>query len=70
MSVTHMQAKSHEQSYLLGELESLGFSTVRINEFNDITELQDLISAIKENFLTEFLHAKADSQAAEDTISV
>jgi hypothetical protein len=61
-----MQANSHEQSYLLGELESLGFSTIRINEFNDITELQDLVSAIKENFLTEFLQARA----VEDTASV
>lgn len=63
MSVTHMQADSHEQSYLLGELESLGFSTIRINEFNDITELEDLVSAIKENFLTEF-HAQAKDVAS------
>jgi len=43
---------SHEQCYLMGE--SLGLSTIRLNEFNDNVELRGLITRIKEMFLNEY----------------
>jgi hypothetical protein len=46
--------KAHEQSYLMGELESLGLTTVRLNEFNDNEELGSLVKSIKEEFLAEY----------------
>ncbi len=70
MSKNHLQARSHEQSYLLVELESLGLSTIRVNEFNDTSELQNLISAIKENFLKEYLHSREDNKADVQATSV
>jgi hypothetical protein len=45
---------SHEQCYLMSELESLGLSTIRLNEFNDNIELRSLITRIKERFLDEY----------------
>jgi len=45
---------SHEQCYLMGELESLGLSTIWLNEFNDNVELRGLITRIKEMFLNEY----------------
>ena len=45
---------SHEQCYLMSELESLGLSTIRLNEFNDNIELRGLIIRLKEKFLNEY----------------
>jgi len=46
--------RAHEQSYLMSELESLGLTTVRLNEFNDNEELGSLVKSIKEEFLAEY----------------
>ncbi|AIC14438.1 hypothetical protein [Nitrososphaera viennensis] len=54
MSEIHSQDETYEQSYLLGDLESLGFSSIRLNEFNDNTELRNLANCIKEAFLKEY----------------
>lgn len=43
-----------EQNYLMGELESLGLSTIRLNELNDNYELHGLVQRIKEEFLSRF----------------
>ena len=47
-------SKAHEQSFLLGEMESLGLRTIRLNEFNDNSELRDLVDGIKGYFLREY----------------
>jgi hypothetical protein len=39
----------HEQCYLMSELESLGLSTIRLNEFNNNTELRNLVHSIKQS---------------------
>jgi hypothetical protein len=44
----------HEQNYLMGELESLGLSTIRLNEFNDNHELRSLVKQLKEAFLKKY----------------
>ena len=44
----------YEQCYLMSELESLGLSTIRLNEFNDNRELRSLVGRLKEAFLTEW----------------
>jgi hypothetical protein len=49
-----LQDKAHEQSYLISELESLGLTAVRLNEFNDNNELHALVRSIKEEFLAEY----------------
>jgi hypothetical protein len=46
--------KAHEESYLMSELESLGLTSVRLNEFNDNNELHTLVKCIKEEFLAEY----------------
>jgi hypothetical protein len=51
----------HEQNYLMGELESLGLQTIRLNEFNDNSELVALVRCIKEAFLKEY-HAAIESK--------
>ena len=51
--------KAHEQSYLMSELESLGLTTVRLNEFNDNQELGGLVKSIKEEFLAEYREGSA-----------
>jgi hypothetical protein len=50
----HLQAKAHEQTFLMSELESLGLSGIRLNEFNDNVELKRLVNAIKEALLAEY----------------
>ena len=45
---------SHEQNYLMSELESLGLVDIRLNELNDNNELLGLVRYIKEAFLKEF----------------
>jgi hypothetical protein len=48
---------SHEQTYLMSELESLGLSTIKLNEFNDNSELKSLVSGLKQQFLDEYRRA-------------
>jgi hypothetical protein len=38
----------------MSELESLGLSNIRLNEFNDNVELRGLVERIKEGFLNEY----------------
>jgi hypothetical protein len=38
----------------MGELESLGLTSIRLNEFNNNSELKMLVSAIKEDFMVEY----------------
>ena len=54
MSTVSVVAKSHEQSFLMSELESLGLSSIKLNEFNDNSELKRLVNAIKEALLEEY----------------
>lgn len=54
MARDSLHDKAHEQSYLIGELESLGLTSVRLNEFNDNKELHALVKRIKEEFLAEY----------------
>jgi hypothetical protein len=44
----------HEQTFFLSELESLGLTSIRLNEFNDNMELHNLVDCVKENFLREY----------------
>ena len=50
----HLQAKAHEQTFLMSELESLGLSGIKLNEFNDNVELKRLVNAIKEALMAEY----------------
>lgn len=43
-----------QQNYLMGELESLGLSTIRLNELNDNYELHGLVQRIKAEFLRRY----------------
>ena len=54
MSKFFLQTRAHEQSYLIGELESLGFHSMRLNELNDNGELRNLIEGIKESLLQQY----------------
>jgi hypothetical protein len=54
MSTAPLEARSHEQTYLMSELESLGLSSIKLNEFNDNVELKRLVKAIKEALLDEY----------------
>ncbi|HEY7734623.1 MAG TPA: hypothetical protein VIB07_07510 [Nitrososphaera sp.] len=38
----------------MSELESLGLTSIRLNEFNSNSELRMLVSAIKEDFIAEY----------------
>jgi len=38
----------------MGELESLGLISIRLNEFNDNDELKTLVNAIKEGLIAEY----------------
>jgi hypothetical protein len=42
---------------LMSELESLGLSTIKLNEFNDNSELKSLVSGLKQQFLDEYRRA-------------
>ena len=57
MSRDSMHSDSHEQNYLMSELESLGLTAIRLNEFNDNSELGGLVRRIKDSFLEEYHHA-------------
>jgi hypothetical protein len=57
MSGRYPESIVHEQTYFLGELESLGFTSIQLNEFNDNRELRNLVDCIKENFLQGYVQA-------------
>lgn len=54
VSGRYRQNIAHEQTFFLSELESLGFSSIRLNEFNDNLELHNLVNCVKEHFLREY----------------
>jgi hypothetical protein len=53
MSKYFLQNEAHEQSYLIEELQSLGFHSMRLNGLNDNGELRNLIKGIKESLLQQ-----------------
>lgn len=67
-TLTYLRLKSsdysHEQCFLMSELESLGLSNIRLNEFNDNVELQGLIRRMKESFLKEYYSSRDDDAPA------
>ena len=54
MSKYFLQTEAHEQFYLLEELQSLGFHSMRLNGLNDNGELRNLIKGIKESLLQQY----------------
>lgn len=54
MSRESQQNEIFDQSYFLSELESLGLTTIRLNEFNDVAELRSLTNGIKTEFLKRY----------------
>ena len=54
MSKYFLQTEAHEQSYLLEELQSLGFHSMRLNGLNDNGELRNLIKGIKESLVQQY----------------
>jgi hypothetical protein len=54
MAITRQKQELYEQGYLISELESLGLSTIRLNEFNDNIELGGLVGRLKDAFLAEW----------------
>jgi hypothetical protein len=54
MSKYFLQTEAHEQSYLLEELQSLGFRSMRLNGLNNNGELRNLIKGIKESLLQQY----------------
>jgi hypothetical protein len=38
----------------MSELESLGLTSIKLNEFNDNVELKRLVNAIKEDLLAQY----------------
>jgi hypothetical protein len=61
MSEFYLPTEGHERSYLIGELESLGLSPIRINQLtkdrDDNNELRSLVQATKDGLLREFNEA-------------
>jgi hypothetical protein len=57
MSKSILKTEAHERSYLIGELQSLGFPAKRLNELNDNVELQNLIKGIKEGLWQQYNQA-------------
>lgn len=61
MSKFHLPTEGHERSYLIGELESLGLSSTKINQImnegDDNNELRGLVQATKDSLLWEFNEA-------------
>ena len=57
MSKYFLQTEAHEQSYLIEELQSLGFHSMRLNGLNDNGELRNLIKGIKESLLQQYNQA-------------
>jgi hypothetical protein len=54
MSKYFLQTEAHEQSYLLEELQSLGFRSMRLNGLNNNGELRNLIKGIKESLVQQY----------------
>jgi hypothetical protein len=49
-----LEAEAYEQSYLIEELQSLGFLLNEVNELNANGELLNLIKDIKESLLQQY----------------
>lgn len=41
-------------SYLLTELESLGIRTAKLNELNDVYEIENLVDDLKQVFIQDY----------------
>jgi hypothetical protein len=54
MASYYMDSQDHERSHLVSELESLGLRIHQTNEFNDNSELRDLVNGIKGYYLREY----------------
>jgi hypothetical protein len=54
VSKSFLQTEAHGQSYLRGELESLGLYSMQLNKFNDNDELCSLMKSIKESLLQQY----------------
>lgn len=54
MAKSFLQTEAHERSYLIEELGSLGFHSMRLNELNNNSELRNLIKGIKESLLQQY----------------
>jgi hypothetical protein len=61
MSKFHLPTEGHERSYLIGELESLGLSSIKINQImkdgDDNNELRSLVQTTKDSLLWKFNEA-------------
>jgi hypothetical protein len=57
MSKSFLQTEAHEHSYLIGELQSLGYQSTKLNELNDNVKLQNLVKTIKEGLLQQYNQA-------------
>lgn len=61
MSKFHLPTEGHERSYLIGELESLGLSSIKINQImkdgDDNNELRSLVQTTKDCLLWKFNEA-------------
>ena len=61
MSKFHLPTEGHERSYLIGELESLGLSSIKINQImkdgDDNNELRILGQTTKDSLLWKFNEA-------------
>ena len=61
MSKFHLPTEDHERSYLIGELESLGLSSIKINQImkdgDDNNELRSLVQTTKDSLLWKFNEA-------------
>ena len=61
MSKFHLPTEGHERSYLIGELESLGLSSIKINRImkdgDDNNELRSLVQTTKDCLLWKFNEA-------------
>ncbi|MGI0013607.1 MAG: hypothetical protein ACREBU_09225 [Nitrososphaera sp.] len=70
MGMQFQHSDTHEQHYLMGELESLGLSTIRLNEFNDNEELRGLVKRIKEVLLKQYSKATEGHFGYEPIVGV
>jgi hypothetical protein len=61
MSEFHLPTEAHERSYLIEELESLGFSPIRrdqlMKDSDDNNELRSLVKTTKDGLLRQFNEA-------------
>jgi hypothetical protein len=49
MPTEHIDTSTQERAFLLAELESLGFRSIQLVQFDDNRELHDLINIIKKS---------------------